>query len=105
RDDQRRGRLPRHRPHAPDVQAAGRGRSMNEQPAGFVPILIDVAYLVAAVLFILGLKRLRSPATARKGNLLGSSGMLIAVLATLLHWEIVGWTWIIVGLALGGTVG
>jgi NAD(P) transhydrogenase subunit beta len=77
---------------------------MNE-PAGFLPILIDVAYLVASVLFILGLKRLSSPATARSGNLLGSAGMLIAVLATLLHWEIVGWTWIVVGLVLGSAVG
>jgi H+-translocating NAD(P) transhydrogenase subunit beta len=77
---------------------------MNE-PAGALPLLIDFAYLIAAVLFIYGLKRLSSPATARSGNRYGAAGMLIAVAATLLHWEIVGWTWIIVGIALGGAIG
>ena len=44
---------------------------------------IDLSYLIAAVLFILGLKKLSSPATARTGNLLAACGMLIAILATL----------------------
>jgi H+-translocating NAD(P) transhydrogenase subunit beta len=78
---------------------------MNEQPTGAIPILIDVAYLVASILFILGLKRLSSAATARSGNLLGAAGMLIAIVATLLHWEIVSFTWIIVGLVLGAGIG
>ena len=78
---------------------------MNEQPAGTLPVLIDIAYLIASILFIVGLKRLSSPATARSGNLLGASGMLIAVVATLLHWEIVSFTWIIAGLVLGAGAG
>jgi NAD(P) transhydrogenase subunit beta len=78
---------------------------MNEQPSGFVPILINLSYLVAAALFIYGLKRLSSPATARKGNIYGASGMLIAVVATLLHWEIVSFLWIIVGVVLGASIG
>ena len=45
---------------------------------------IDLSYLIAAVLFILGLKKLSSPATARTGNLLAACGMLIAILATLM---------------------
>ena len=82
---------------------------MNEAASGGMltgaPLLIEVAYLVAAVLFIVGLKRLSSPATARSGNMLGATGMLVAVVATLLHWEIVSWTWILAGVILGGVVG
>ncbi|MFO7262440.1 MAG: NAD(P)(+) transhydrogenase (Re/Si-specific) subunit beta, partial [bacterium] len=47
-------------------------------------LVIDAAYLVAATLFIVGLKRLSSPKTARSGNVLGATGMLIAVAVTLL---------------------
>jgi H+-translocating NAD(P) transhydrogenase subunit beta len=75
------------------------------EPTGFVPTFIQVAYLVAAVLFILGLKRLSSPKTARSGNVLGATGMLIAVGSTLLHWEIVSFAWILVGVIIGATAG
>jgi H+-translocating NAD(P) transhydrogenase subunit beta len=74
-------------------------------PAGFVPTFIQIAYLVAAVCFIVGLKRLSSPATARSGNMLGATGMFVAVVATLLHWEIVSWTWILAGMVVGAGVG
>jgi len=67
-------------------------------------IIIQIAYLLAAVLFILGLKRLSSPATARGGNLLGASGMLLAIVATLIHGGL-DWTWIVVGFVIGGSVG
>ncbi|MBO6577404.1 MAG: NAD(P)(+) transhydrogenase (Re/Si-specific) subunit beta [Rhodothermales bacterium] len=67
--------------------------------------LVDVAYLVAAVLFISGLKQLTSPATARKGNQLASVGMLIAVVATLLVREIVTPVEMIGGLVLGAGIG
>ncbi|MCH6554934.1 MAG: NAD(P)(+) transhydrogenase (Re/Si-specific) subunit beta, partial [Acidobacteria bacterium] len=46
--------------------------------------LINLFYLVAAVLFILGLKGLSHPRTAVRGNLLGSAGMLLAIVVTLL---------------------
>ena len=46
---------------------------------------IELAYLTAAALFILGLKKLGSPATARQGNFLAAVGMLIAIIATLLN--------------------
>ena len=58
--------------------------------------LSEITYIVAAVLFILGLKRLSSPATARSGNLMGAIGMLLAVVATLLVEEIIG-PWALVG--------
>ncbi|WP_022835383.1 NAD(P)(+) transhydrogenase (Re/Si-specific) subunit beta [Salisaeta longa] len=67
--------------------------------------LIDLAYVAAAILFILGLKRMQSPVTARVGNALAASGMLVAVVATLFLQEILSWPMIVSGLALGGAVG
>ena len=52
-------------------------------------VIINVAYVFAAVLFIFGLKMLGSPASARRGNLLSAMGMLIAVVSTLLSTDIV----------------
>lgn len=66
--------------------------------------LINFAYIVASVLFIFGIKMLGSAGTARRGNLLSSLGMLIAVVATLLG-EGMDYTWIVAGLVLGGAVG
>jgi len=67
--------------------------------------LIDIAYLIAAVLFIFGLKRLQSPATARQGNQLAAFGMLIAVVATLFMHKILTPIEMIGGLAVGGFIG
>ena len=62
-------------------------------------------YLVSAVLFIVGLKRLTSPATARAGNRLASIGMLLAVVVTLFDTGILGYGAIIAGLVVGGAIG
>ena len=62
-------------------------------------------YILAAVLFIVGLKRLSSPATARSGNILGAFGMLSAIVVTLVVNDIVDWEWIIAGLVAGGAIG
>ncbi len=78
---------------------------MNAADTGALSLFIDAAYLVAAVLFIVGLKRLSSPATARAGNVLAAAGMLVATVVTLLHWEIVSFTWILAGLVLGTGIG
>ncbi len=67
--------------------------------------LIPLAYLVASVCFILTLWGLSSPKHARKGNLLGSLGMLIAVVGTLLLTKIVRYEWIAAGLVLGSLIG
>ena len=66
--------------------------------------VIQIAYIVSAVLFILGLKQLGSPATARRGNLISAVGMLVAVVAALLA-QGIDYTWILIGMALGGVVG
>jgi H+-translocating NAD(P) transhydrogenase subunit beta len=67
-------------------------------------LLIQIAYLVASVLFILGLKRLSHPETARSGNMMGAAGMMLALLATLLYGGL-DWTWIVVGLVIGAGIG
>lgn len=68
-------------------------------------ILINLVYVVAAVLFILGLKLLGSPATARKGNLVSSAGMFIAVVVTLLDQNIIEFQYIVIGIAIGTLIG
>jgi len=67
--------------------------------------LIALCYLVAAALFIVGLKYMSSPATARRGNILAALGMLIAIVVTLLDREIISYTWIIAGLVTGALIG
>jgi NAD(P) transhydrogenase subunit beta len=66
---------------------------------------IAIAYIVAAVLFILGLKRLSSPASARSGNRLAAIGMAVALSATLLDRQIVSFWIIVAGMLLGAGIG
>jgi NAD(P) transhydrogenase subunit beta len=66
--------------------------------------IINVSYIVAAILFILGMKMLGSASTAVKGNRISSLGMLIAVIVTLSKSDL-DYTWIVTGLTLGGVVG
>ncbi|MHB8613070.1 MAG: NAD(P)(+) transhydrogenase (Re/Si-specific) subunit beta [Candidatus Dormibacteraceae bacterium] len=69
--------------------------------------LIELAYLIAAVCFILGLKQLSSPKGARNGNFIAAAGMAIALLATLplLHFSTTGVIIIGIGVAIGAAVG
>ncbi|GET36612.1 NAD(P)(+) transhydrogenase (Re/Si-specific) subunit beta [Microseira wollei] len=71
----------------------------------FLPSTIQISYLVAASLFIVGLKQMSSPATARRGNLLGAIGMLIAIVATLLDQQVLNYETIAVGIILGSIIG
>ena len=71
---------------------------------------INLIYLVASVLFILGIRGLTHPRTAVRGNLLGATGMLLAVVATLLNRQIFGAgtdavVWIVAGVGLGAAIG
>ncbi len=68
-------------------------------------LLINLSYVAAAILFIFGLKELGSPATARRGNLLSSVGMLIAVVVTLFDKNILDFKWILLGIVIGSIVG
>ncbi len=67
--------------------------------------LVNIAYLISASLFIFGLKNLSHPKTAVRGNLLGATGMLIAVVVTLLDKRIVDFSLIIAGLIVGALIG
>ncbi len=67
--------------------------------------LIEVIYLVASALFILSLKWMSSPATARHGILAGEIGMVLAIAGTLLHHGIVDYKWVIIALVLGSGIG
>jgi H+-translocating NAD(P) transhydrogenase subunit beta len=67
--------------------------------------LAQLFYLVAAVLFIIGLKRLNHPETARQGNLISGTGMLLAIVVTLLDLGQVSYTVIIAGMVVGGALG
>ncbi len=66
---------------------------------------LQIAYLASSVLFILGLKALSSPATARRGMFLAEFGMLMAVIGTLVGHHIITWEWIILGSIIGSVVG
>lgn len=68
-------------------------------------IFIALSYIVAAALFIFGLKWMSSPKRARPGNILSAFGMLLAIVATLLDRQILDFTMIMVGLLIGTTVG
>ena len=63
------------------------------------------AYLIAAVCFIMALRGLSSPTSARQGNVLGILGMLIAVTTTLLDPEVVSYETILAGIVVGGAIG
>jgi NAD(P) transhydrogenase subunit beta len=69
--------------------------------------LTSIFYLVAAVLFVLALRGLSHPETSRRGNQMGMAGMAIAILATLIHsgMSVPGLVLIVLGIAIGGTVG
>jgi NAD(P) transhydrogenase subunit beta len=67
--------------------------------------LIEVLYLIASILFILSLKWLSSPSTARHGVLAGEVGMVLGIAGTLLHHGIVDYRWIAISLVLGTIIG
>src|SRR6202790_4949963 len=67
--------------------------------------IIEIAYLIASVLFILSLKWLSSTATAQRGVRAGEIGMVLAIAGTLLHHGIVDYKWIVIALVLGTGIG
>src|SRR5262249_48475902 len=85
--------------HAEDVQTPGKEASMNRE------YLIQLTYLASSVLFILGLKGLTHPEKARRGMQQAAIGMLLAIIGTLMHHEIITFKWIIAGMIVGSAVG
>ncbi len=70
-----------------------------------IPGIIETTYIIAVVLFILSLKWLSSPTTARRGVWAGEAGMLLAIIGTLLYQGIVDYKWIAIALVLGAIIG
>jgi H+-translocating NAD(P) transhydrogenase subunit beta len=68
-----------------------------------VPVLVELSYILAAVLFIFGLKKMSHPRTAVRGNLLGSLGMLVAIVATLVG--VIRFEYILIGVLIGSVIG
>jgi len=66
---------------------------------------VELSYLFSSVLFVVGLKRLQSPATARGGNQLAAVAMLIAIVATLVENQVLSWTGIVAGMVVGSIIG
>src|ERR1700760_2125919 len=77
---------------------------MNPEFAGS-QYVIEIVYLIASALFILSLKWMSSPATARHGILAGEIGMVLAIGGTLFRHGIIDWKWIIIALVLGTGIG
>ncbi|WP_220132730.1 NAD(P)(+) transhydrogenase (Re/Si-specific) subunit beta [Halorhabdus salina] len=69
------------------------------------PSALELAYLVAAIFFIQGLRDMTHPRTATRGNLISSGGMFLAVLATVLYFEILSPVLLAASLLVGGAVG
>ena len=67
--------------------------------------ITNAAYIVAAILFIVGLKQLGSPATARNGNRMSALAMLVAIVATVVGNDIASWEFILAGAIVGSAIG
>ena len=67
--------------------------------------LVNLLYIVSAMLFVFGLKMLGKADTARKGNRISAIGMLIAIVTALASDNLIHWPWIVVGLAAGSVIG
>lgn len=66
---------------------------------------IELTYLAASILFVLGLKGLSHPESARRGMIMAEIGMLMAIIGTLVHRDIITYEWIIAGLIIGSLIG
>jgi len=67
--------------------------------------VLPALYILAAAGFILALKWMSSPGTARRGVMAGEAGMLLAIIGTLLRYEVVNYEWIVIAFSLGSAVG
>src|SRR6202023_4438761 len=67
--------------------------------------IIELTYLIATALFVMSLKWMSSPTTARHGVWAGEAGMLLAIVGTLLNRNIVDYKWVVIALVLGTIIG
>src|SRR5581483_9326632 len=107
RNAERRRRLRRHRPDAGDVQEAQAGCAERRRRTACMSRNdgINLLYLITIVTFILALRFLSSPATARRGNWLGAVGMVIAIVATFLQRGLHNYASILIVMAVAAPIG
>src|SRR5258708_5074659 len=86
------------------MPATGR-RPQHPEANSMQRALLQLFSLLPAILFVLGLRGLSHPRTARRGMFLAEFGMLLAIVGSLLHHEIIDYKWIAAGLALGTVIG
>jgi H+-translocating NAD(P) transhydrogenase subunit beta len=67
--------------------------------------ILEATYLIASILFVMGLKSLSHPDTARRGMIMAAAGMAAALIGTLFHPDIHNYIWILVGLIVGSSIG
>src|ERR1700681_3355286 len=67
--------------------------------------VLPLFFMLAAASFILAIKWMNSPATARRGVIVGEIGMLLAVVGTVLRFEVVSYQWILIAFFLGSAIG
>ena len=80
-------------------------RILPEGLQNVLPDIIQLLYLLASVLFILGIKKLSSPTTARKGNQLAAMGMLLGIVVTIFNKNILSFEYILAGIVVGSLIG
>src|SRR6267142_3510421 len=102
-DDQRDRRLSDYRPHAQNVPQEGRSEGGGEKVNG--SYILEATYLLASILFVMGLKSLSHPDSASRGMIMAAAGMAAAVVGTLFHHDIVSYQWILIGLVVGSSIG
>ena len=81
------------------------GQFLSPSIQTYIPNVIQLTYLLATGVFIIGIKRLGSPATARSGNQLAALGMLIGIAITLFDQQILSFEYIIGGIIIGSAIG
>src|SRR5438477_4413230 len=101
--EQHRRRIPDNRPDAQNAQSQRAEETMTNLTG--TEQIIEIAYLIATALFILSLKWLSSPTTARYGVWAGELGMALAIVGTLFYRGIVDYKLVFIGLALGAIIG
>src|SRR5262249_26644998 len=102
--DQRDRRVPDHRPHAEDVPQEGCPFGGGEKVSNG-ELFLQGTYLIASILFLMGLRSLSPPDTARRGMIMAAAGMAAAVIGTLFHPDIHNYLYIAIGLILGSAIG
>ena len=93
------------RAEKPDAAAPAPADQGADAAMSAIDYFIQAVYLAASVLFIFGLKSLTHPDSARRGMQQAAMGMLLAIVGTLLHHDIVRYDWIIGGLVVGTVIG